>query len=187
MIEDKRAAILDSTLTLLSERGLHDTPMSLIVKESGVSTGNVYHYFASKEELIVELYKEIKLKVLHALLVDDDENASHQDRYINLWKGMVRYYIDHPREVNFLEQFEHSPYRDLDLSFDYVEEIQSMVLFFQNGIDEGILKKIPLEILMEMGMATAVVIAKLHIRGAFQLSDEFIAAAAEASWDMIKK
>ena len=44
-IADKRAAILGSTLKLLSERGLHDTPMSLIVKESGVSTGNVYHYF----------------------------------------------------------------------------------------------------------------------------------------------
>ena len=47
-ISDKRAAILETSLKLLSERGLHDTPMSMIVKESGVSTGTVYHYFENK-------------------------------------------------------------------------------------------------------------------------------------------
>jgi AcrR family transcriptional regulator len=184
---NKRAAILESTLKLLSERGLHDTPMSLIVKESGVSTGNVYHYFASKDELIIELYREIKLQALHALLIDDDENASHEERFITLWKSMVRYYIDHPQEVKFLEQFEHSPYNDGSHPFDTVDEIQSMIQFFQNGIDEGVLKNLPIEILIEMGMATAVVLSKLHIRGAFQLNDDVIAVAAEASWDMLKK
>ena len=48
---DKRTAILEATLNLISERGFHDTPMSLIAKASGASTGIIYHYFASKEEL----------------------------------------------------------------------------------------------------------------------------------------
>ena len=36
--------------------------MSKIAKESGVSAGIIYHYFANKDELIIELYKTIKLK-----------------------------------------------------------------------------------------------------------------------------
>jgi len=38
-ISDKRTAILDATLALISERGFHNTPMSLIAKTAGVSTG----------------------------------------------------------------------------------------------------------------------------------------------------
>ena len=59
-IPDKRAAILETTLDLLSERGFHDTPMSMIARQSGVSTGIIYHYFDGKDELMDELYKEIK-------------------------------------------------------------------------------------------------------------------------------
>lgn len=186
-ISDKRAAILETTLRLLSERGLHDTPMSLIVKESGVSTGNVYHYFSSKDELIVELYHEIKLQVMHALLASYDESTSYEERFKSLLKGIIRYYIDHPREVNFLEQFENSPYTDVNKSFDYSAEIQSMVMYFQNGIQEGVLKDLPMELLMDLGMAPAVVLAKKHIRGDYQLTDENITAVADACWDMLKK
>ena len=60
--------ILEATLKLLSERGFNDTPMSLIVKESGVSTGNVYHHFANKDELIMELHAEIKRRFLATLM-----------------------------------------------------------------------------------------------------------------------
>lgn len=185
-IADKRAAILQSTLKLLSERGFHNTPMSVIVKESGVSTGIVYHYFANKDELILELYREIKLQAMHALLASYDDNASYKERFLALWKGIIHYYIDHPREVKFLEQFEHSPYKEIDKSFDYSKELQSILMLFQKGIEQGVLKDLPLEIVMELGMATAVALAKQHIRGALQLSDEIIDAAADASWDMIK-
>jgi len=49
------------------------------------------------------------------------------------------------------------------------------------------LKNITLEILMDLGTARAVSLAKPHVRGAYQLNDETIAAAANASWDTIKK
>ena len=186
-ISDKRAAILESTLILISERGLHDTPMSLISKESGVSTGNIYHHFASKDELIVELYREIKNKAFKSLLTGYDEHASYQERFLYLWESILHYYLDHPKEVKFLEQYEHSPYYDLNWAAQYTELVQPLVMFFQNGIAEGVLKDLPLAILMELGTATAVALAKQHIRGAYQLTDEIIAAAALAGWDTIKK
>lgn len=185
-ISNKRAAILESTLILISERGLHDTPMSLISKESGVSTGNIYHHFASKDELIVELYREIKTKAFRSLLSGYDEQAPYQERFLYLWKSILRYYLDHPKEIKFLEQYEHSPYYDPNWAAQYAELIQPLVMYFQKGITEGVLKDLPLEILMELGTATAVALAKQHIRGAYQLTDEVIAAAALAGWDMVK-
>jgi len=86
---DKRAAILAKTLYLISERGFHDTPMSLIAKTSGVSADLIYHYFSSKEELINELYKEIKLETIQAMLASYSGDLSFQERFLGIWTNYV--------------------------------------------------------------------------------------------------
>jgi AcrR family transcriptional regulator len=51
-----RAAIIEAALRLFRETGYEATTMRAIAREAGVSTGNAYYYFASKEELIHEFY-----------------------------------------------------------------------------------------------------------------------------------
>jgi AcrR family transcriptional regulator len=51
-----RAAIIEAALRLFRETGYEATTMRAIAREAGVSTGNAYYYFASKEELIREFY-----------------------------------------------------------------------------------------------------------------------------------
>ena len=54
--EQTRALILDSALDLLEERGYEKTTMREIAKKAGVSLGNAYHYFDTKEHLIQAFY-----------------------------------------------------------------------------------------------------------------------------------
>ena len=51
-----RAAIIEAALRLFQENGYDGTTMRAIAREAGVSVGNAYYYFASKEELIREFY-----------------------------------------------------------------------------------------------------------------------------------
>jgi AcrR family transcriptional regulator len=51
-----RAAIIEAALRLFRETGYEGTTMRAIAREAGVSTGNAYYYFSSKEELIREFY-----------------------------------------------------------------------------------------------------------------------------------
>jgi AcrR family transcriptional regulator len=51
-----RAAIIEAALRLFRETGYEATTMRAIAREAGVSTGNAYYYFGSKEELIREFY-----------------------------------------------------------------------------------------------------------------------------------
>lgn len=187
-VPDKRAAILETTLDLISKRGFHDTPMSAIAKESGVSTGIIYHYFASKEELILELYKEIKYNMIRAVLEGHSEQAHYRERFLLWWRQLVRYYIDHPKEAKFLMQFENSPYYDPKLQEIFADELMPFITsFFVQGIQEGVLKNIRLEISSELSFGVAISLAKQHIRGAIKLNDEMIDAAASASWDALKR
>ena len=56
----KRTDILNTTLKLVIEKGIHNTPMSLIAEKAGAGMGTIYNYFASKEELINALYLKLK-------------------------------------------------------------------------------------------------------------------------------
>src|SRR6266550_3197572 len=54
--EQTKALILNSALDLLRDRGYERTTMRAIAKKAGVSLGNAYHYFGSKDHLIQAFY-----------------------------------------------------------------------------------------------------------------------------------
>jgi AcrR family transcriptional regulator len=54
--EHTRTAITAAALRLFRENGYEATTMRAIAKEAGVSTGNAYYYFGSKEELVQQFY-----------------------------------------------------------------------------------------------------------------------------------
>jgi AcrR family transcriptional regulator len=51
-----RAAIVEAALRLFRENGYEAATMRAIARAAGVSTGNAYYYFGSKDELIQEFY-----------------------------------------------------------------------------------------------------------------------------------
>lgn len=53
-----RALVLDTALAMFRTRGYAKTTMRGIAAEAGVALGSAYHYFASKDELVLELYRE---------------------------------------------------------------------------------------------------------------------------------
>ena len=55
--EERRKAILMTALTLFVERGYYDTKITDIAAAVPMSTGLMFHYFESKEELLLELVK----------------------------------------------------------------------------------------------------------------------------------
>ncbi len=184
---DKRAAILEATLNLITERGFHNTPMSMVAKASGASTGIIYHYFTGKEELINELYREIKLEAIQVTLAGYSEELSFHKRFLKVWFNVVSYSLHNPKKGTFLEQFENSPYLKPSLQEDYSKKIAPLFSFFQQGVKEDIFKDLPLPVLLDLTFKPAISLAKQHIAGVIVLDDELMQAAANACWDAVKR
>jgi AcrR family transcriptional regulator len=55
--ETSRAAILGAALDLFQEKGYEATTMRAIADRVGVSLGSSYHYFPTKEHLVLEFYR----------------------------------------------------------------------------------------------------------------------------------
>lgn len=77
--EQTRTAIVEAALRLFRERGYEAATMRAIASAAGVSTGNAYYYFSSKEDLIQEFY--LRSHAEHAaacreLLDRDDDFAA---------------------------------------------------------------------------------------------------------------
>lgn len=60
--ERTRQAILESALSLFVKQGYDATTMRAVAEDAGVSTGNAYYYFASKEHLIQGFYSSLHVE-----------------------------------------------------------------------------------------------------------------------------
>ncbi|WP_431894627.1 TetR family transcriptional regulator [Nonomuraea sp. bgisy101] len=59
--ESTRELIVETALRLFRERGFDATTMRAIATEAGVSVGNAYYYFASKDELVQAYYDRAQI------------------------------------------------------------------------------------------------------------------------------
>ena len=86
---DKRTDILNATLTLVSEKGFHGTPTSMIAREADVGTGTIYRYFDNKEDLIDQLYKHLKLQMSKAVLEGFNDELPLREGFRLLWINTI--------------------------------------------------------------------------------------------------
>lgn len=54
-----RARIFDIAAALISERGFDNVTVDQICAQAGVAKGGFYHHFASKDEIVIETYRQI--------------------------------------------------------------------------------------------------------------------------------
>jgi AcrR family transcriptional regulator len=55
-----RAALVAAAVGLFAERGFHGTPAELVVRRAGVSSGALYHHFATKRELFRAAFEAVE-------------------------------------------------------------------------------------------------------------------------------
>jgi AcrR family transcriptional regulator len=56
--ENKRKAILQTSKMLFAQKGFYGTAISDIVRETGLTVGSIYTYFASKDEIVKAIVDE---------------------------------------------------------------------------------------------------------------------------------
>jgi TetR/AcrR family transcriptional regulator, repressor of fatR-cypB operon len=183
---EKRQAILKAALELIAQRGLNDTPVSLIVKHSGVSTGIVYHYFENKDDIIHALYTDIKQRIGKAMMAGIEPQAFWFDRWKQVWHNVFDFYAVHPREVGFLEQYENSPYYHTWDESQMPQEIIDLYGMAQADIQQGYVKALPIEAALAMTVGVAILLAKQHNVGRFSIDAVMLEAIAVACCEGVR-
>ena len=186
-MSDKREAILAATLQLVSERGFHDAPMSLIAKEAGVSAGIIYHYFDSKEDLIHALFIQAKRDFGAAVSAGYDSALPLREQFWRMMSNAARYYLRHPTEAAFMQQYVNSPFYSAEVE----EECRAYFLptfeIIERAQREQVIKPLPYDVLYAFTMEIASSLAQKHANGVLTITDDLLDQIIEACWDALKR
>ncbi|WP_111707119.1 TetR/AcrR family transcriptional regulator [Lutibacter citreus] len=109
---DKRELLLQAATKLFVERGFHATPTSAISKEAGVSAGILFHYFKTKDDLIVQLYVDLKMEFTDCVLKDVDTLKAGISKLRLIWTNSWKWGLENPKKFDFLRQADNSTYSE---------------------------------------------------------------------------
>jgi len=57
-IPERKAWVIEAATRIFSQKGFHSTNMREIAEEAKVAIGTIYHYFQSKEEILIEIFRQ---------------------------------------------------------------------------------------------------------------------------------
>lgn len=186
---EKRQEILNAALQVIAEHGFHEAPIALIAERAGVGAGTIYRYFATKDELIRELFRDLHAEICHELSGGYEVDRPIRERFLHLGRSLLRYFIANPWEFRFLEQFFNSPYgleyrRDLLLGEG--EDGDLYRLLMEEGKERRMIKNLPLVVLLALAIGPLLCVARDQIAGFVQLDEALLGQVLLACWDGIK-
>lgn len=133
---------------LFSEKGIENTSMSDIAKESGYSKASLYVYFKNKEELVAVLVLESMEKLYEYLSTAVKVQGEFFERYLKICEALFQYHSEYPlysqmalMNINIdLEGTEFLP--EEKETFQVGEKINALLWsFFCEGIELGVIKQ----------------------------------------------
>ena len=194
--DDKRELLLQATLELVAKQGFHGAPCAAIAEQARVAAGTIYRYFENKDVLIVALYTELEGRITARLMDGYVADRPISDRFMHLAMGVLDYFITHPLEFKYIEQFHNSPYgtdfrRDKLLgnteSGDSNCKCDIYKQLFTEGVELQVIKNLPMPVLFDLAFGPIVSVARNHILGFIQLDNLLIQQIAKACWDSLKR
>ena len=184
--EAKQDAIIKATVKLVNEIGFVSSSVSKIAKEAGVSPATIYIYYEKKEDLLVSTYVNIKQKLSEAILRDYDETLPIRDIMRTYWFNAFEFISNYPEDFQYTEQFANSAYSTLVDKDEVDKYFAPMFTVVKSGIQQKIIKDVPLEILQIFMFYPVLILANHRLCAGFDCSHKNIETAFNMAWDAIK-
>lgn len=129
-------------ISIFSSKGFRGTSMNDLADAAGLSKSSLYHYFDSKDDLLVEIYDDVLRHNIESAQRTRDSELSTELKLRELLVGRVEYVCRNRRILQiFFEEEAELPRRLLSQVFAartaYVELIVGLI---EAGVEEGVFK-----------------------------------------------
>ena len=148
---ERKLKILKAAIQSFAVSGFHISDIDKIAKNAGVGKGTLYRYFQNKEDLFFEsvkycmdeMYEEIGKKL---------ENVGYADFVGVLFDAHMDYYREHKDTYMLVANaIIQMPETSVDFFHELHKEKMKVILGkLENGVKEGVVKDVDLEILVKM-------------------------------------
>jgi AcrR family transcriptional regulator len=179
--------ILESALQLFVEYGFHGTPTSKIASNAGVAAGTLFHYFKTKDELVVNLYNRIKGELNAYVYSQIDKNDPIQEKFRTLFNHTLYWALKNNQEFYFIQQFHFSPHLAAIPPDELASQAKPHIELFEQAVRENVLKPLPSDLLLTLVGSHVYGLHQYLAKARFdkERESEVIDQAFEMIWDMI--
>ncbi len=123
---------------LFNEAGFHATSTAKIAKFAGVSNGAIFHHFPTKNELINEIYLDIRRAFLDYILEVYQPKGTTREKLFELGAIYVRWAMMNRDADMFCEKFYHSEFIDAETHARSDEMFRFIRELIEKGMHEGL-------------------------------------------------
>jgi len=183
---NKKERVLKATTEIIAVEGVNGSPMSQIAREANVATGTIYHHFNSKEEIINEIYLNIKKNFGLVIENRKAKKKGSKEEFESVWLGFYYYFIENPMEFKFIQQIEHCPIITRKTNIECEKYILPIFEFYQKGINENVFVNMDTMLMGNLIYDNIMTIIKLNIKG-FEITNKILKQAIDFSWRAIAK
>jgi AcrR family transcriptional regulator len=101
-VEDKRRLLLDAAVRVFAKRGYHGSRVGDIAEEAGVAHGLLYHYFASKEQVLQTVFRENFVELLARFRAVEASDEPAPEKLEGIAKILLRTWRNDPALVTVM-------------------------------------------------------------------------------------
>jgi AcrR family transcriptional regulator len=187
LVDDKRRRILDAAHRVFAARGYHGTAVPEVAAAAKVGTGTLYRYFATKEDLVNEVYRDAKARLRSALMDGLDFRAAGERWFLSAWGRLIAFARAEPAAFQFLEMQDHAPY--LDKKSREVElSVLAPLWLAGKRLRQGARKDSrPVDVMIALVWGAFVGLNKADRLGYLSLDDAMLTRAGEVCWRVISE
>lgn len=183
---DKRQKIIDAAETLIAESGFQGLSMHKLAKEAGVAAGTIYRYFSDKEDLLQQVRLAVAERNAEAIQRGVDNAMPLKERFRKMWLNIFDLSVSNIDNLKNRAQYDSLPCVRSHETKEIERKMFSKVdQLFTEGREMGVFKPLNNPVLAALSLEVSVTLARKQSLGYYQLDQDAIEAAIEASWDAI--
>jgi AcrR family transcriptional regulator len=172
--ENKEIAVRSAALKMIVKEGFMGMSMQKLAKEAGVSPGTIYIYFQDQQDLLNKLYIEVMDRTNAAALVNFDPLMNFDEGLKLLWMNRYRYYVKHPDDFHFIEQFVNSPLIKQAAEQEDATYRKQMKIFYNNAVNKQQVMKLPLEVYWPVAYAPLYQLIRFRLQESIHPKPNFV-------------
>jgi AcrR family transcriptional regulator len=183
--EDKRNAILAAAIEVIAEQGVA-APTARIARLAGVAEGTLFTYFDTKDDLLNQLYLEIKSELREVMMTRYPKAGSLQTRARHVWQKYVDWGVVQPAKRRALAQLSVSDRVSEHAKHTGMQAFADVNLLVQESIAKGVLRDYPPGFVSAIMSALAETTMDFITRDQAH-ADRYRSAGFDAFWNAISK
>ncbi len=178
--QDLQRLVLDTALTLFTEKGYFNTSVHDIQKQAGVSIGSIYHYFKNKEAIAKALYRDLTRQMELTVLEIGQDHQSLHDRCRAIIVYLLEMAENAPDKMQYLLYAIHKEFMPHEKSVCSSKPFELIREMISDGIKNGEIRRMNTAVASACLLGSVIRLIRLHLDGVL---DQPLSHYSEEIWE----